>query len=65
MRQLKREAAAGGVLLKKVFLKISQNPQENTCASLFCNKHAGLKNTIFTDHFPWLLLQKPTRVNYI
>ena len=26
------EAATGGVLCKKVFLKISQNSQENTCA---------------------------------
>ena len=26
------EAATGGVLLKKVFLEISQNSQENTCA---------------------------------
>ena len=26
------EAATGGVLWKKVFLEISQNPQENTCA---------------------------------
>ena len=28
------EAATGGVLLKKVFLKISQNSYENTCARL-------------------------------
>ena len=26
------EAATGGVLQKKVFLKVSQNSQENTCA---------------------------------
>ena len=26
------EAATGGVLLKKVFLEISQNSQENNCA---------------------------------
>ena len=26
------EAATGGVLLEKVFLEISQNSQENTCA---------------------------------
>ena len=26
------EAATGGVLYKKVFLEISQNSQENTCA---------------------------------
>ena len=36
------EAATGAVLFKKVFLKISQNSQENTCASLFLNKVAGL-----------------------
>ena len=29
------EAAAGGALCKKEFLKISQNSQENTCATLF------------------------------
>ena len=28
----KREAATGGVLCKKLFLEISQNSQENTCA---------------------------------
>ena len=28
----RKEAATGGVLYKKVFLKISQNSQENTCA---------------------------------
>ena len=28
------EPVTGGVLLKKVFLKISQNSQENTCATL-------------------------------
>ena len=28
------EAATGGVLLRKVFLKFSQNSQENTCASV-------------------------------
>ena len=28
------EAATGGVLQKKVFLEISQNSQENTCASV-------------------------------
>ena len=28
--------------VKKVFLEISQNSQENTCASLFSNKVAGL-----------------------
>ena len=37
----KSGAATGGVLSKKVFLRISQNSQENTCASLFFNKVAG------------------------
>ena len=32
VKLLLREAATGGVLWKKVFLKISQNSQENTCA---------------------------------
>ena len=30
----KSEAATGSVLLKKVFLKIYQNSQENTCVSV-------------------------------
>ena len=29
--------------VKKVFLELSQNSQENTCASLFFNKVAGLQ----------------------
>ena len=33
--------------VKKVFLKKSQNSQENTCASLFFNKIAGLKGCNF------------------
>ena len=28
------EAATGGAMLEKVFLEISQNSQENTCASV-------------------------------
>ena len=36
------EAATGGVLSKKVFLQISQNSQENTCARLSFNKVSGL-----------------------
>ena len=32
------KAVAQSCLVKKVFLKISQNSQENTCASLFLNK---------------------------
>ena len=35
------EAATGGVLLKKVFLKISQSSQEQLCQSLFLNKIEG------------------------
>ena len=30
--ELSSEAATGGVLLKKVFLEILQNSQQNTCA---------------------------------
>ena len=45
------EAVARGVLLKKVFLEISQNSQENTCArvsfliklQVFFNKATGLQ----------------------
>ena len=29
------EAASGGVLSKKVFLEISRNSQENTCARVY------------------------------
>ena len=42
----KPEAATGGVLLKKVFLEISQNSQQkHLCQSLFFNKVAGLRHT--------------------
>ena len=41
------EAATGGVLQKKVFYEISQNSQENTCARVFLNKVAGLKDCNF------------------
>ena len=38
------EAATRGVLWKKVFLEISQNSQENTCARVsFFNKVASLR----------------------
>ena len=41
------KAATGGVLLKKVFLEISQNSQENTCASdSFLIKFQALSNFI-------------------
>ena len=36
------EAATRGVLLKKVFLKISRNSQKRTCARLSLNKVVGL-----------------------
>ena len=39
----KTEATTRGILWKKVFLKISQNSQENACVSLFFNKVAGLR----------------------
>ena len=66
MTRRRAEVATRGVLIKKVFLEISQNSQENTCSrvrnftqftgkhlfqSLFFNKVAGLsKNTFFTEH---------------
>ena len=39
----KSEAANGYVLEEKVFLEISPDSQENTCASVFFNKIAGQK----------------------
>ena len=33
---LHEEAATGDDLSNKVFLKISQNSQENTCAGVYC-----------------------------
>ena len=70
------EAATRGAQYKKVFLKISQNSQEDTCARvsfrpgacnfiiketlaqvfscLFCEIS---KNTFFTEHLWWLLLE--------
>ena len=60
------EAATGGVLLEKVLLKISQNSQENACATrpqacnfikketlaqvLSCEFCEISKNTFFTEH---------------
>ena len=39
---------------KKVFLEISENPQENTCARYFFNKVAGLakflRTPFLTEH---------------
>ena len=37
------EAVVRRCSVKKVFLKISQNSQENTCARVFFNKGAGLR----------------------
>ena len=37
------EAVAQRCSVKKVFLEISPNSQENTCGSLFFNKVAGLQ----------------------
>ena len=45
------ELATRGVLCKKVFLEISQNSQENTCARVsFLNKVAPLENTSSTEY---------------
>ena len=35
LHELRLEAATGGLLQEKVFLGISQNAQENTCARVF------------------------------
>ena len=57
----RRQAATGGFLLKNMFLEISQNSKENTCArvsfliSLFFNKIAGLtllKKRLWHRGFP-------------
>ena len=45
------EAATGDVLSKKMFLKISQNSQENTCARV----SFLIKLQAFTEYW-WLLL---------
>ena len=61
------EVVAQGCSLKKVFLKISQNSQENTRARVFFNKEvAGLRcfplnfvkfleTPCFIEHLRWLL----------
>ena len=43
LKLLSAEAPTRGVLWKKVFLEISQNSQENTCARVFFDKVAGLR----------------------
>ena len=40
--------------MKKVFLKFLQNSQENTYASLFFNKVAGLRSAILLKRDPGL-----------
>ena len=40
---LTSEAVAWRCSIKKVLLEISQNSQENTCASVFFNKVEGLR----------------------
>ena len=50
------EAATGGVLLKKVFLKISQNLHENTCTTVsFFDKEPLLKKRLYHRCFLWIL----------
>ena len=47
--QLMREAATRGVLYKKVFLEISQNSRENTCARDSFLIVAGLRPQAFRN----------------
>ena len=56
------EAATGGVLGKKVFLKISQNSQENTCGLLNFQKHLFYRTPLhdFFCIFPVTLLKWST-----
>ena len=55
------EAATGGVLQKKLFLKVSQYSQENKCVSLFLIKlqvfspASLLKRDSNTGVFLWIL----------
>ena len=53
--------------MKKVFLEISQNLQENTCARVLCfpvNFVKFLRTTLFTEHLWWLLLEKNIKLLY-
>ena len=59
------EAVVQRCSVKKVFLKISQNSQENSCARLFLNKEDSctseklekfLRTSFFTEHLRWLRL---------
>ena len=58
-RWMLTEALTRGVLRKKVFLKISENSHENTCARVLrlkahvlfsCEFSEIFKNTFFTEH---------------
>ena len=59
------EAATGGGSIKKVFLKVSQNSQENACAraSFLIKLQAPvnfakfLRTPILIEHIRWLLLK--------
>ena len=47
MRFIILEAVAQSCFVKKVFLEVSQNSQENTCATVsFLNKVAGLSTGV-------------------
>ena len=48
-----KEAVAGRCSLRKVFLEISQNSQENTCASLCFKKVAGLRPATLLKQRLW------------
>ena len=48
------EAAARGVLWKKVFLEISQNSQENICARV-CRPVTFFKKRLWHKCFLWIL----------
>ena len=57
------EAATGGVIIKKLFSKISQYSQENTCVGVVYMLQlyqkvniAKFLRTDFIEHLPWLLL---------
>ena len=47
------EAVVQRCSVKRVFLEISQNPQENTCASLIFDKVAGLRSATLLKKRPW------------
>ena len=63
------EAATGGVLWEKVFLKTSQDSQENTCATLLKKRLAHLVNfgisNFYFPNFPWNVSYKIVLVLFI